>query len=414
MNRKQDKKVSSITTPRGFRAGGWACGIKASGKPDLAIIAADVPCTAAGVFTRNRVPGAPVIVGKRHIRTGSARAIVCNSGCSNVCTGEQGIEDARAMCSTLAGQLGCDPRDVLPASTGVIGHMLPMDKIKSGIVRYTPHLSRGPQADDAAARAILTTDLTPKHALQYVTLPGTDHRITLAGIAKGSGMIAPNMATMLAFLTTDAAISAPLLKQALRQAARVSFNRISVDEDTSTSDSVLILASGLAGNPAIDYENDAYAAFVDALVMLCRDLAYQIVADGEGATKVFRVTVINARSSRDADRVGKTIVGSPLVKTAVHGGDPNWGRLVAATGRSGAAVKPGQLTISINGIDVCRKGQPVAHHAGAQAKLDQAMQQREITFTIDLGYADGPHDPAEWLGCDLSKQYITINADYTT
>jgi glutamate N-acetyltransferase/amino-acid N-acetyltransferase len=285
-----------------------------------------------------------------------------------------------------------------------------MDKIRAGIATLAPKVSRGRDADAAAARAILTTDLVPKQAHRRITLGGKDVR--LSGIAKGSGMIQPNMATMFAFITTDAAIAPAVLKSALRAAVTVSFNRLSVDHDTSTSDAAIILASGAAGNRAITSAGSPdYKKFAAALTDLCKDLAYQIVKDGEGATKVFRVIVRGARSQRDADRVGYTVVGSPLVKTAVHGGDPNWGRLVAAVGRSGAAVKPARLTIHIGDLCVGRNGFAVELSAAAKRRANRLMAAKEITFTIDLGLGRGE---SEWLGCDLSREYVAINADYTT
>lgn len=400
-----------VTWPGGFRAAAGTCGIKVSGKPDLTLIVADHLCDAAAVFTRNRMPGAPVIVGRQHIRSGKARAIVCNSGCSNVCTGERGVKDAKAMCHAVAQAIGddCKQNEVLPASTGVIGQFLPIDKITSGIAAIAPHLADGPATDEAAARAIMTTDLVPKTATRSCKIGGKTVR--LAGICKGSGMIAPNMATMLAFLTTDAAIDGTLLRDALRHAAKQSFNRISVDDDTSTSDTVAIMASAEAGNRRITSAGKAFKIFTDALTDLCRDLAYQIVKDGEGATRVYRILVRTAKSERDADRIGRTLAASPLVKTAVHGGDPNWGRLAAAIGRSGAAINPTRLDIAIGGIRVCRSGLAAEQSATVTKKLEKLMTAAEVIYTIDLHLGRAQ---CEWLSCDLSREYIAINADYTT
>jgi glutamate N-acetyltransferase/amino-acid N-acetyltransferase len=375
----------SITRPRGFTAGGGTCGIKESGKPDLMLIAAEAPCAAAGVFTTNRVVGAPVTVNKRHLAatSGRARAIVCNSGISNSATGAQGVRDAEAMCRAVAAKLGCSPAEVLVSSTGVIGRLLPMPKILRGIEGLHGRLGRGPRADAAAAAAIVTTDLTSKSASRRLVLGG--RTVELGGICKGSGMIAPNMATMLVFITTDCAITPAPLRAALRAAAGASFNRISVDEHTSPSDTVLVLASGVAGNRRIATTGGRdHGAFVAALTDLCRDLAYQIVSGGEGATRVFRVRVRRSRTVADADRIGRAIVNSPLVKTAVHGGDPNWGRIVTAAGYSGAAPS---------------------------RRLSALMRRKEITFTLDVGLGTAN---VEWLGCDLSRDYVTINADYTT
>ena len=404
-----DRSLRSITVPRGFAAAATTCGIKPSGAADLAVIAADAPCAAAGVFTKNRCPGEPVKVAKRHLRFGRTRAIVCNSGHANVATGRRGYNDALAMCSQVADALQCDRRQVLPCSTGVIGHRLPIEKIKTGITHAMSKLARGPQADAQAAGAILTTDLVPKTARSRIRLGNA--MVNIAGIAKGSGMIAPNMATMLAFLTTDAAIAPGTLASALRTAAGRTFNHISVDEDTSTSDTVLLMASGAANNRPLNTKLTLVKKFTDALTALCEKLAYQIVEDGEGATKVFRVHVEGARSARDADRVGKTIVGSPLIKTMVHGGDPNWGRLIMAVGRSGAAVKVEQLTITIADVDLFASGRPAELSRKALRRVQSAMAKKHMDFTIHLhaGRSD-----AQWLGCDLSRQYIAINADYTT
>lgn len=410
MNTPSSSSGHGITWPLGFYANGGTCGIKASGRPDLAMIVADAPCAAAGVFTKNKMPGAPVIVGKRHIQSGTARAIVANAGCSNVCTGERGIRDAIEMCQLVADHThvggAINPKAVLPCSTGVIGRYLPMEKIRAGIAALSKTLGRGKAFDDATARAIMTTDLVPKSASLSLKIGG--RTVRLAGIAKGSGMIQPNMATMFAFITTDAAISPAALKASLKTAADLTFNRLSVDHDTSTSDTVLVLASGQAGNKTLA---KPHADFTAALTALCKDLAYQIVKDGEGATKVFRVVVRGAKSQKDADRIGYTVTGSPLIKCAVHGGDPNWGRLVAAVGRSGAAVRPDKLTIHIGDVCVGRDGFALEHPPARQKKLEALMAAREITFTIDLGMGRGE---TEWLGCDFSKEYVSINADYTT
>ena len=411
--------TSSVTVPQGFLAAGGTCGIKASGKPDLALIVSDRPAAAAAVLTKNRLPGAPLIVTKRHLRSDGTRAIVCNSGVANDATGQQGIDNAKRTCQLVAQYVSATgqfdafaARDVLPASTGVIGPQLPMDKIDRGVATVAAQLGRGRRADAAAARAIMTTDLVPKAAMRRVMLGSK--RVTLGGIAKGSGMIAPNMATMLVFITTDCAIAAPLLRQALRSAVAESFNRISVDGHTSPSDMVIVLANGAAGNRTIAAAGKAFSAFSQALAELCKDLAYKIIADGEGATRVFRVIVRNARSQKDADRVGQAIVNSPLVKSAVHGGDPNWGRIVTAAANSGAAFTPARTSLHIGeNRDVCvfRRGTPQAPGRTTLRKLHSLMKRKEVVFTLDLGLGKFG---AEWLGCDLSRQYVAINADYTT
>jgi len=402
----------NVTVPRGYRAGGMSCGAKASGKPDLTVIASDRPATAAGVFTRNAVVGAPVTVTREHLKTARTfRAIVCNSGVSNVATGQQGIAAAPAMCAGGGAAMNCPAKQVLVASTGVIGQPLPMGKITPGIESLCPKLTRGSQADKDAARAILTTDLVPKWAKQPIG--GKDAgQGTVAGIAKGSGMIAPNMATMLAFITTDAAVASGVLRQALREAVAQTFNRTSVDSDTSTSDMVLVLANGAAGAEPIERaEGKAYDAFCAALTEVCRSLAEQVVRDGEGATRLIRVEITGAATAKDADRVGRAIVDSPLVKTAVHGGDPNWGRLAMAVGKSGAKVDPATLGIGIGGVPVFEAGEPVKQTAVSAGKLARAMRARDVVITVAMGRGSAE---ATWLGCDLSREYITINADYTT
>ncbi len=408
----------SVTYPKGFRVASGAFGIKPSGKPDLMLLACapGLGCVGAAVFTTSRCPGAPVTVGKRHARNGDLRAIVCNAGISNVMTGQQGLDDAATMCTTLARHLGCSPKQVLPASTGVIGPRLPMPKVTAGIDALAPQLGQkaaaGVDADHAAAHAILTTDLVPKPATASFRHAGTTYR--LGGFAKGSGMIQPNLATMLAFLTTDAAVAPDALRYALRQATATTFNRISVDHDTSTSDAVAILANGAAGGDRLDATHPAYPDFIHALTRLCHDLAQQVVRDGEGATKLYHVRVENAWSIKDADKVGHAVTGSPLVKCAVHGNDPNWGRLVMAVGRSSAKVDPARLSIHIGRVCLCKHGEPRRLTAKQQAALDAAMQGRDVRIRLDLGFADRGTPPADWTGCDLSADYIRINAEYTT
>ena len=419
---------SSITAPRGFRAAGITCGLKPSGQPDLALVVSDRLCSAAGVFTQSRFPGAPVIVGRRHLRRGHAQAIVCNSGIANVATGEVGLRDALAMCDQVAASVGCDRHQVLPASTGLIGPCLPMDKVSRGIATLASKLSRGPTADAETAHGIMTTDLVPKSAhrsLRPTRTPqpsrakavrGSEAKpsttlVHLGGIAKGSGMISPDLATMLCFITTDAAITPPTLRTALRTAVSRTFNRITVDSDTSTSDMVLILANGAAGHAEIGSAGHDHEKFVAALTDLCQDLAYQIVSDGEGATKVFQVRIQHAATHRDADRVGRAVADSPLVKTAVHGGDPNWGRLLMAVGKSGARIESNKLSLTIGDVVVFQRGTGCRLDAGANRKIRRLLGSKQIVFTVDLGLGQAA---AQWLGCDLSRQYVTINAEYTT
>jgi len=419
----KDASARGITAPEGFYAAGGAVGLKPSGLPDLTLIAADRPCAAAGVFTKSRTVGAPVQVNKRHLRAGRARAILANAGNANAATGKQGELDAiasgRLVAETLA-QHGPDPireqllqpREVLVASTGIIGQPMPMDRVEYGITQLAPKLARGDQADADSARAILTTDLVSKTAHQAVTL--NRQTVRVAGIAKGSGMIAPNMGTLLVFITTDANVAADELQTALKDAAAASFNRISVDQHTSPSDMILALASGAAGGRQLSASGRNFAAFKQALADVCQSLAYQVVKDGEGATRVFRVQVQNARDEREADKVGKAIVDSPLVKTAVHGSDPNWGRIVTAAGYSGAAIQPDRLSLAIGAdepITVFDSGTPLNLSQSERDRLHATMQKKEVTFRLDLARGDAH---VEWLGCDLSRQYITINADYTT
>lgn len=403
----------SITLPKGFSAAGTTCGVKPSGKPDLAVIAADKPCAAAAVFTTNAFKGAPVLVGMDHLKQngGYAQAIVCNSGNANVATLAQGgLEDAIEMCAAIAKVVGCAPHEVLPASTGVIGRPLPIDAILTGIGTVKNHLGTGEAYDTAAAEAILTTDLVIKTTQQTMQLDG--HDICIGGIGKGSGMIAPSMATMLIFFTTDVDITPPVLQEALAQANRASFSRISVDTDTSTSDTVYILASGAAGNPCIDKASGpAFEQFTNALSEACRNLADQVICDGEGATRTFEVRVLNAASIEDADRIGRAVTDSPLVKCAIHGCDPNWGRLVMAAGKSGAKIDPDRFTATIEGVTVFEDRQPTVTTPDALEALSKKMHADRIHITLDIhaGNAD-----ATWLGCDLSRDYIRINADYTT
>lgn len=398
----------SVTSAMGFRAAAGTCGIKASGAPDLALIAAEVPCRFAAVFTTNAVKGAPVLVGQSVEQAGVAQAIVCNSGVANVATGRKGINDAHRMCRTVAKAVGCDPAHVLPASTGVIGHRLPIEKINAGILQLADELDRGPAVDAAVARAILTTDLVSKSAVRRLRIGG--RTVNIGAVAKGSGMIAPNMATMLCFITTDAVISRAMLRRSLRQAvnADASFNRITVDSDTSTSDTVAILASGLADHSTLKSGEKDTARFTEALTDLCREMAYQIISDGEGATKVIRVVIEGARSGADAERAARSVADSPLVKTAMHGCDPNWGRLAMAVGKSGAAVEMDRLTIRIGSIMVMKSGRPAKFD---QTAASRAIDRREVRLQVNLGLGDGR---CEILTCDLSRQYITINADYHT
>lgn len=372
-----------------------ACGIK-EGKFGLALIRAQG--TAAGVFTNNRVSAAPVELMKARIKGGRLEAVVANSGCANAYTGRRGYDDAAEMTRVAGETLGVDPGRIGIASTGVIGRYLDIPLITRQCRQIAPDLARSPAAEAAAAMAIMTTDTFPKHALVQAG------SFTVAGIAKGSGMIAPNMGTMLAFLYTDADIGAVRLKQALRIATRRSFNRVVVDGDTSTNDIALCTATGEAG--AVPY-----ADFCTALDTCCRSLAQQIAADGEGATKLLEVTVKGAPDERGAADVARTVVGSPLVKTAVYGEDPNWGRVVAAAGRAGVKFDPDAISLSIGGggaeYPLVVNGEIIAD----LRKAKEAMHGRRIVFTLNL--AAGEAEATAW-GCDLTEKYVEINGRYTT
>jgi glutamate N-acetyltransferase/amino-acid N-acetyltransferase len=391
----------SVTGPAGFRAAASACGIKPEGL-DLALLVADRSCTAAGVFTTNRAQAAPVVVSREHLAGGRARALVVNAGCANAGTGARGLADAREMAATLAGELGCPPTEVLVASTGVIGVHLPMERVRAGIASAAARLERA--GGDDAARAILTTDTRAKQAGVELKLGGGGVRI--GAMAKGSGMIAPNLATLLAFFTTDAAVEAGLLRQALREAVGDSLNRISVDGDTSTNDAALILASGAASAPAIQEPGPDYDAFRHALCEVARELAGRILRDGEGVTRVAEVRVEGARHAADADRVARTVAESPLVKTALAGGDPNWGRVLAALGRAGVDVDMARVDLYLGDVWVAE--------GGAARDYDEAQARRamlEDPVRIRIGLGQGRASGWIWT-CDLSHGYVEINAHY--
>jgi glutamate N-acetyltransferase / amino-acid N-acetyltransferase len=394
---------STITAPAGFRAAAAACGIKQVDKLDIGVVAADEACPAAAVFTSNRFCGAPITVGREHIRQGRLRAFVVNSGCANVATGKRGIADARAMCDDVARTIGAEPHEVLPSSTGVIGRFLPMDRIRQGIDAALASLSSSAEAGERFAQAIMTTDTRMKQACEQVHI-GRSH-VTIAGCCKGSGMIAPNMATMLAFLTTDAGLPSATLKRLLKEAVELTFNRVTVDECQSTSDTVAIMASG----KACKLEGGQTVSFAKALRAVCECLAYQIVADGEGATKVLEVVVRNARTSADAHAAARAIAVSPLVKTAVHGGDPNWGRIVQALGATSVTYLPEKVTVKLGKDLLFAKGAPAPRLD--LAKLANAMKQSHIQIVIDLAAGEAAD---RVLTCDLSREYVAINADYTT
>jgi glutamate N-acetyltransferase/amino-acid N-acetyltransferase len=391
-----------LTLPPGFRAAGVHCGIKAK-KVDLALVFSRLPASAAGMFTQITTRAAPVVINEQKLQSGRAQAVIINSGNANACTGKRGFVDARKMSAAAASALGIDEDLVLATSTGVIGWPLPIDRI----VAATPTLvSRLGPGSMTAARAIMTTDAFPKVATLEVAL-GKD-RVTIAGIAKGAGMIHPDMATMIAVITTDAAVEPATLKQALRTAVDATFNCISVDGDTSTSDSVFLLANGASGVPLVDRPGKRYDAFVRGLTDVAGELAHMIVEDGEGTERVLEIVIRGARSDSEAQQVGRTVMTSTLVKTAFHGAELNWGRISAAVGRSGAEVEPDRLSISIGDVEVVRLGVGVPN---AAARAQPLLEQPEVRVTIALGLGRGTF--TGWTN-DLGVNYVKLNSGYLT
>jgi glutamate N-acetyltransferase/amino-acid N-acetyltransferase len=393
-----------VTAPAGFRAAGVACGIKKTGALDLALIVCDGAATAAGVFTTNKAQAAPVLVSRESLARsgGVARAVVVNSGCANACTGPEGLAVARSSADFVASVVGCPAGQVLVASTGVIGVQLDLDKLRRGAGEAARALSRDGHGD--AARAIMTTDRAPKSAAVAVTSAAGIFRV--GGMAKGAGMIEPHMATMLGFVTTDAAVPAPVLQRALREAVGVTFNAITIDGDTSTNDTVFLLASGASG---VEIDEAAYPAFAAALREVCGTLARAIVRGGEGATKLVAITATGAASAGDAQRAAHTIANSLLVKTAIHGGDPNWGRLLAAAGRAGVAFDADHASVRVGPVVLFRDGVPFDDRAPDAAIY---LAGSDIDIEVDLG-AGGHHSATVWT-CDLSAEYVAINAEYRT
>ena len=397
--------TGGVTAPQGFRSAALHCGIKAkAGALDLTVLAADGNASAAGIFTTNLAQAAPVIVSRRHLERsrGVARAIVVNSGCANACTGAQGMTDADRMAAEVANTLGCSPEHVLVASTGVIGVNLRMEKVVSGIQAALPALARGNGSE--TARAIMTTDPFPKECA--VTVQTGHGTFVVGGTAKGSGMIEPNMATMLGFLTTDAAVPPAILQRALRESARDTFNAITVDGDGSTNDSLFAMASGASG---VMIDDESYPALLEALLAVSRDLALGIVRGGEGATKLIAINVHDARSRDEARQVARTIANSPLVKTAVHGADPNWGRIVAAAGRSGVMFDINRATVHVGGILLFENGLP---HDDNAPRAGDYLKNAEVQVDVNLG-TGGAAGATIWT-CDLSAEYVRINGEYRT
>jgi glutamate N-acetyltransferase/amino-acid N-acetyltransferase len=396
----------SVTAPKGFLAAGFASGVKVSGNRDLGLLVCPTGATAAAVFTTNKIVSAGVQVNREHLQSRRAYAVVVNSGNANACTGKLGLANARKMCALTAGYLRVKPEEVLVASTGIIGHQLPMDKVTRGIEQAVPLLSDSPKGGLAFANAIMTTDTKLKKAYREFRLGRAQIRI--AGTVKGAGMIGPNMATTLLFLTTDAAISKPLLGKALKEAIDNSLNRLTVDGHQSTNDTALILASDLAGNPPIGSLSKPYQLFQKALTDLCTDLVHQMALDAEGATRMFKVVVNGAASKADAVKAARAVADYPLFKCAVHGGDPNWGRIICAVGSSGVDLDPDKLSCKLDDLYVFRRGTPTDFDPRKAARI---VSQREHTITIDLG--TGKHSDF-YYGCDLSAEYVRINADYHT
>ncbi len=397
-----------VCAAKGFRASGIHCGIrKNKTKADLALICSDTPCSAAAVYTTNLVKGAPLTVTKKHLENGIAQAVIINSGNANTCNAN-GIEVAETMCSYAAKGLGLSSDDVLVASTGVIGQPLPLEPIENGMEKLVSELSY--EGSNAAAMAILTTDLVKKEISVEFELGGKTCR--MGGIAKGSGMIHPNMATMLVFVTTDAAISPAMLQKALSEDVQKTFNMISVDGDTSTNDNVIVLANGCAGNAVVEKEDEDFAIFMKALNTVTVALSRMIASDGEGATKLLECSVQGAATEKDAKIVAKSVICSSLLKAAMFGADANWGRILCAIGYSGAAVDVNKVSVSfVNGkgrVLVCENGAGVDFSEEAAKEI---LLEKEIEIRIGLG--DGDASATAW-GCDLTYDYVKINGDYRT
>jgi glutamate N-acetyltransferase / amino-acid N-acetyltransferase len=392
-----------VCAPDGFRAASAAAGIKPSGNPDVVLIVSDRPSSASAVFTTNRVCAAPVVLSREHLKDGRIRAIVVNAGNANACTGERGMRDARRMAALTAELLDVYPEEVLVASTGVIGRPLPMDRVEDGIRQAAARLSREGGPD--AARAIMTTDTRPKETAVEVAIDGK--LIRIGGICKGSGMIAPNMATLLAFVTTDAEVWPEVLQSALRSATERTFNSITVDGDTSTNDTLAILANGASG-VRVTPGSPAHRAFCEGLLEVCSRLAKELARDGEGATKLVEIRVQGARTRGQARQVGLSVGNSNLVKTALFGNDPNWGRILCAAGYSGVPIDPARVDLSLCGFPLLKGGEPVPFE---EAAVSEAMRAPEVPILLDLG--QGTATATVWT-CDLSYDYVRINAEYTT
>ena len=400
-----------VCAAKGFKAGGLHVGVKthATWKKDLALIVSEKDCAAAAVFTKNAVKAAPIHVDMKHLEDGKARAIVVNSGNANACA-PKGEENAIKMCQAAAKQIGCDAKDVLVSSTGVIGQTLNIGVIEEGMPALYAQLESSLEASDAAAHAIMTTDTTKKEVAIETEIGGKT--VHIGGIAKGSGMIHPNMGTMLCFLTTDCAISSAMIKQALLETAKVSFNRISVDGDTSTNDSCIVLANGLAGNEEITEKNADYAAFTEALKAIGTELARRMASDGEGAKHLITCTVSQAASEESAEVIAKSVISSTLTKAAIFGADANWGRVLCAMGYSGEEFDPDKVSVSfasaVGQILVCQNGRGVDFDEDLAKKI---LLEHDVEILITM--AQGQESCTCW-GCDITYDYIKINGDYRT
>jgi len=391
----------TVTSVPGFVAGAVHAGIKDTDELDLAILYSKMPCVATGVFTTNLVKSAPIILSQRHLTQRKARAIVVNSGCANACLGEQGMTDASEMASLTATKVSIPSQEVLVASTGVIGKPLPMNQVRNGIEKIELHQDGGHEL----ARAMMTTDTTPKEiAIQVEAKEG---KFTIGGVAKGAGMMHPELATMLCFMTTDAAVNIDFLQQSLKKAANASFNMLSIDGETSPNDCIFLLANSLARNTEISFNNGE--AFQNVLDEVCTYLAKSIARDGEGATKLIEVVVEGAVNQTEARQAARTIVSSPLVKAAMHSGDPNWGRIVAALGRSGAKIREDKLDVHLNDICVMKQGSPTRFDA--EELRTSLTRANEVPIKVYLNLGDGR---ATAWGCDLSEEYVRINSEYIT
>lgn len=396
-----------VTAPKGFLASGTHCGLKKNNlKLDLALIYSEVQANAAGVYTKNKVKGAPIYITKEHLSNKKAQAIIINSGNANTCNGTDGLVKAKRMAELQGKALRLKTSDILVASTGVIGVPLNIDAIKYGIPMLSERLSKEGYED--AASAIMTTDTYKKQLAFEFKIQ--DKVITIGAMAKGSGMIEPNMGTMLSFITTDLNISGEMLSEALKESTKISYNRVSVDGDTSTNDMVLILANGLASNKEITEKNDDYYTFIDVLSTLNITLAKMIAKDGEGATKLIECIVSNCKSEKDAEILSKSVINSPLVKTAIFGSDANWGRVLCALGYSGVNINPDKVNLSfkssVGEVEVCKDGMPLPFD---EVKAKEILLKDEIQILISMN--SGKYSSKAW-GCDLSYDYVKINGDY--